>query len=131
MTDATPPTPPTQGSASADWPRPLVHFEIEARDPQRQREFYAALFNWDITDGPIMNTSTGIGSPIDGIGGHIRQSNRSAFNLYFQVRDLASSLAKTVALGGSVETEPFQFPGTPTMAVIADPEGNTIVFVQQ
>jgi predicted enzyme related to lactoylglutathione lyase len=38
-----------------DWARPVVHFEIEALDPIRQRAFYAALFNWDISDGAIMS----------------------------------------------------------------------------
>ena len=44
-----------------DWARPLVHFEIEALDPERQRQFYAALFNWDVSDGPIMTIAPGLG----------------------------------------------------------------------
>ena len=31
-----------------DWARPVVHWEIEARDPERQRAFYSRLFNWEI-----------------------------------------------------------------------------------
>ena len=34
-----------------DWARPVVHWEIEADDPERQRAFYADLFNWQIGDG--------------------------------------------------------------------------------
>ena len=34
-----------------DWARPVVHWEIEAKDPERQRAFYADLFNWKIGDG--------------------------------------------------------------------------------
>ena len=37
-----------------DWARPVVHWEIEARDPERQRAFYADLFNWKIGEGFIM-----------------------------------------------------------------------------
>jgi len=29
-----------------DWARPVVHWEIESTDPERQRAFYADLFNW-------------------------------------------------------------------------------------
>ncbi len=38
---------------SADWARPVVHWEIVARDSERQAEFYRELFHWDIGTGPI------------------------------------------------------------------------------
>ena len=38
-----------------DWARPVVHWEIEATDPERQKAFYADLFNWRIGDGFIMH----------------------------------------------------------------------------
>ena len=28
-----------------DWPRPVVRWELEARDPEAMRAFYGALFN--------------------------------------------------------------------------------------
>ncbi len=34
-------------------------------------------------------------------------------------------------LGGEVIAEPFDLPGTPTLAVVHDPEGNQVVLVQQ
>lgn len=114
-----------------DWARPVVHWEIEALDPERQRAFYAELFNWDISDGPIMLIPAGIGGPEPGPGGHLRASNRSAVTLYIQVRDLASSLRRAAELGGSVVMEPIDVPGGPTLAAIADPEGNGVTLVQQ
>jgi predicted enzyme related to lactoylglutathione lyase len=51
--------------------------------------------------------------------------------LYVQVRDLRASLAKAASLGGTVLREPFDVPGGPTIARIADPEGNVIALVQQ
>ena len=42
------------GGMAQDWARPVVHWEIEATDPERQRAFYADLFNWKIGDGFIM-----------------------------------------------------------------------------
>lgn len=118
-------------SPNADWPRPLVHWELRAVDPERQRTFYAELFNWEIADGAVLETPIGIGSPVEGVGGHISKFATPGVILYFQVRDLAESLQKAVALGGRAMSAPFQFPGTPTMAVITDPEDNTIVLVQQ
>jgi predicted enzyme related to lactoylglutathione lyase len=30
---------------TSDWARPVVHWSIVAIDPERQRDFYSALFN--------------------------------------------------------------------------------------
>jgi predicted enzyme related to lactoylglutathione lyase len=109
----------------------VVHWEIEARDPERQRSFYAALFNWDVGDGPIMQIGAGVGGPEPGPAGTIRASDRSGVSLYVQVRDLRASLARAGELGGAVVAEPFDVPGGPTIAGITDPEGNPVVLVQQ
>jgi predicted enzyme related to lactoylglutathione lyase len=114
-----------------DWARPVVHWEIEARDPDAQRAFYGELFGWSISDGPIMTIAPGLGGPEPGPGGHIRLSERSAVTLYVQVRQLAESLERVVDLGGAVRAQPFDVPNGPTLAVVEDPEGNPLVLVQQ
>jgi len=114
-----------------DWARPVVHFEIEALDAERQRSFYRELFNWDIGDGPIMAIPAGLGGPEPGPGGHLRQGDRSGVALYVQVRDIRASLDKAAELGGAVIADPFDIPGGPTLAPITDPEGNPVMLVQQ
>jgi predicted enzyme related to lactoylglutathione lyase len=119
-----------------DWPRPVVHWEIEAREPAVLRGFYAELFNWRIEgdDGAFfLRIPAGIGGPEPGPAGHIRQSTsgRSGVNLYVQVRDLRASLERAVELGGTVVFEPFDVPDGPTVAGITDPEGNALMLVQQ
>ena len=114
-----------------DWARPVVHWEIEARDPERQRTFYAALFNWEIGDGAIMRIEAGVGGPEPGPAGHLRGSDRSGVTLYVQVRDLRASLTKAGELGATILSEPFDVPGGPTLAAITDPEGNPVMLVQQ
>src|SRR5438552_7367697 len=114
-----------------DWARPVVHWEIEARDPEKIKAFYAELFNWYIGDGRIMDIAPGIGGPEPGPAGHIRGSDRSGVTLYVQVRDLAASLSQASELGGTVLSEPFDVPGGPTLAAITDPEGNPLMLVQQ
>ncbi len=114
-----------------NWARPVVHFEIEALDPERQRSFYAELFSWDIGDGPIMSFKAGLGAPEAGPGGHIRRSTRSGVTLYVQVRDLAESVTKAVELGGTVVMERLDIPGGASLAAITDPEGNPLTLVQQ
>lgn len=115
-----------------DWPRPVVHWELEARDPQAQRRFYAELFNWRIDEeGFVLNVGTGLGAPQSGPAGHIRGTGESRFTLYVQVRDLRESLDRAEKLGGAVTQQPFDVPGGPTLAAITDPEGNPVTLVQQ
>ena len=116
----------------SDWARPVVHWALEARDPERLRAFYGTLFNWDIGDGPLMNVPPGIGGPEPGPAGHIAgHTDRLGFSIYVQVRNLRASLDQAVELGGAITTEPFDVPGGPTLAFITDPEGNSVGLVQQ
>lgn len=115
-----------------DWARPLVEWEIQARDPEKIRGFYAEMFNWPITtDGPLLRMPAGIGGPEPGPAGHIIPGNQSRFVLYFQVLDLRATMEKAKKLGGSVLVEPFDVPNGPTVAQISDPEGNPVGLVQQ
>lgn len=119
------------GTVGEDWARPVVHWEIVALDAERQAAFYRELFSWEIGTGPIMRIPAGLGGPEPGPAGHIRAGSRPAVVLYVQVRDLRASLLRVVQLGGTVESEPYDLPDGPTLAVIADPEGNPVALVQQ
>lgn len=116
--------------APRDWARPVVHWHLEARDPDLLRGFYATLFSWDIADGGIMSIGPGIGGPEPGPGGHIQQG-AGGVTLYIQVRSLTETIAQAEALGGSAGLPPFDVPGGPRIAGIADPEGNSVMLVQQ
>lgn len=116
---------------SEDWVRPIVHWELQARDPELMRNFYGKMFNWPIGDGPLMGFPSGIGGPEPGPAGHIIKGERSGLAPYIQVRDMRASMEQAKALGGAVLSEPFDVPGGPTVVRIADPEGNGIVLVQQ
>jgi uncharacterized protein len=116
---------------SADWPRPVVHWEIVASDPQRQAQFYRQLFNWQIGEGAVMQIAPGLGGPEPGPAGHLRAGDHSGVSLYVQVRDLRESLTNATELGGTVLREPFAAGTGTTLGVILDPEGNRIVLVQQ
>ena len=117
--------------ASPDWARPVVYFSIQAVDPERQRTFYRQLFNWDIGDGQIMRIPAGQGGPENGIGGHLNRGDSPGFSLYVQVRDLDAALEKSIGLGATKVHDPFQIPGGARIAGITDPEGNSLVLVQQ
>jgi predicted enzyme related to lactoylglutathione lyase len=120
-----------RGPMSEDWVRPVVQWGIRARNPQAIREFYGQMFNWPIGDGPIMRIPAGVGAPDAGPAGLIMQSDAPGVILFIQVLDLAASLEKAKALGGSVIAQPFDIPSGETIAQIADPEGTPIGLVQQ
>jgi hypothetical protein len=127
----TPPSREGNKTVENDWARPVVHWEIVARDPDRQTAFYRDLFNWEVGEGPIAMIPPGIGGPEPGPGGHIRQGEKPGVVLYIQVRDLGASLVRVGELGGAAVSEPFDVPNGPTLAAAEDPEGNPIVLVQQ
>ncbi|MDP3768912.1 MAG: VOC family protein [Dehalococcoidia bacterium] len=116
----------------SSWPRPVCHFQVLAKDPERQAAFYRELFDWDIAqnEAGITVIGPGKGPPEEGIGGSIVPSQNAAVSVYVQVADLGESLRKAEELGGKALTQPFDVPGGPTIAQIADPEGNLIGLVQ-
>lgn len=113
-----------------DWTRPVVFWELRARDPEKQRAFYSKMFNWDITDGKVMRIPAGV-EPPPSISGHIRQSDNPGVTLFIQVLDLQTSLDRAAALGGTVTYQVRHTPGQASVAGIADPEGNPISLIQQ
>jgi predicted enzyme related to lactoylglutathione lyase len=116
---------------AADWPRPVVHWELVARDPEAQADFYRRMFNWDIGASDLKVVPAGLGAPEPGPAGHILAGTEPGFTLYVQVRDIRASVVLTAELGGKVTAEPFDLPNGPTLAFIQDPEGNRLALVQQ
>ena len=115
-----------------DWARPVVHWEIYAKDQEKIRDFYREMFNWKIADGPIAAVDAGIGGPPPEVFmGHILPGDTPRVVIEIQVLDLKASMAKAEQLGGSIVSQPVDVPNGPTIARIADPEGNHITLVQQ
>ena len=114
--------------------RPVVFFEIRGRDSKRLQEFYASLFGWKIDSNNPINygmVEPGIGGPAEGVGGGIVQGEKPLVTIYVQVVDLDETLAKAGELGGKAVMQPMDFPNGPTVAMLEDPEGNTIGLVKQ
>jgi predicted enzyme related to lactoylglutathione lyase len=113
--------------------RPVVAFQIRGRDAVKLQDFYKQIFGWQMkTDNPmgVAFIAPGIGGPVEGVGGTLFPGDPRVI-IFVQVADLQESLAKAVTLGGQRIQEPFDVPNGPTVAQIADPEGNVIGLVQQ
>jgi predicted enzyme related to lactoylglutathione lyase len=109
-------------------PNPIVHFEIQSKDPKAIQDFYGKLFDWHIDDnnpwdyGMVDTHSEG------GIGG--TQGGPSRVTFYAQVDDLQAYLDKAEKLGGKTIMPPTEIPDAVTLAMFADPEGNVIGMVK-
>ncbi len=106
---------------------PVVHFEIGCRDGGKTREFFARLFDWNISGRDAgMTIDTGDAASI---GGHIVELAPEWGNyvtVYVQVEDLDTYLRKATELGGKTLVPPVNIPGQGSFAWLAAPEGNII-----
>jgi predicted enzyme related to lactoylglutathione lyase len=110
--------------------RPVVHFEINAKDSKKLGSFYSELFDWKIdTNNPVGYGLIDTGGE-GGIGGGIGQWDAnvpSYLSVYVQVNELQQAyLDKAEKLGGKTIVPPTEIPNTVTFAMFQDPEGNMI-----
>ena len=114
---------------------PVIHWEINARDGKRAQEFYSNLFGWKVNANNPMNYGlVNTGSKIGAQGG-IAQADENnpgpSVTFYAGVNDLQRYLDKAESLGGRTVVPPTEIPGMVTLAMFADPEGNTIGLVKE
>jgi predicted enzyme related to lactoylglutathione lyase len=124
--------PPTRGTSMG---KPVVHFEIIAKDVGRVRAYYSGLFGWEIDANNPMNYGTipregntnadgvgiggGIGESPEGYDGHV--------TFYVEVEDMEATLQKAESLGGTRRFGPDQVPGMNfSIGQFTDPEGRPI-----
>jgi predicted enzyme related to lactoylglutathione lyase len=111
---------------------PVVHWEINAKDAKKSREFYGSLFDWKIDTNNPMDygmVDTGGESKEGKIDGGIGQTEDGAppfVTFYVQVDDLQAYLDKAEKLGGKTVLPPTEIPNVVTIAMFQDPEGNMI-----
>jgi predicted enzyme related to lactoylglutathione lyase len=113
-------------------PRP-IHFEIHGDDPVAATEFYSAVFDWKVEqwgDQPYWLYTTGEGEPgIDGATAPSEDHGQKVV-LTVQVGDLAESVEKARAAGGTVLLENSPIPGVGTLAQVLDPNGVLVGLLQ-
>ena len=113
----------------------VVHFEINAEEPERAVRFYQEIFGWEIVkwDGPvdywIVNTGDETSPGIN--GGVVKRRNSSAsFVNIIEVPDIEHYLKKIEEAGGEVVQQKTVIHGLGWMAYCRDPEGNLFGLIQ-
>jgi uncharacterized protein len=107
-------------------PHTISHVEISGADPNKLREFYGQVFDWQIQAIPEMNynmVNAEAPQPTIGIGS---SPETPYVTFYVAVPDLQATLDQVKKLGGTVMMEPTEIPGYVTMAMFSDPEGHII-----
>jgi len=108
----------------------VVHWEVQARDPDAQMRFFGDLFGWNVDANNPQNygtvTPAGPGSIGGGIGPTM-DAPRATF--YVQVPSIADTLDKAATMGGQT-LMPRTDIGMIIMAQFRDPEGNVIGLVE-
>ena len=117
----------------------VVHFEIQAENPERAAKFYKDIFGWTITkwDGPMeywMVMTAEKDSKEPGISGGLlrrpaktppQQCGTNAFVCTIQVDDFDKTAKKILKAGGIVAMPKFALPGMAWQGYFIDLEGNT------
>jgi predicted enzyme related to lactoylglutathione lyase len=105
---------------------PIAHFEIMGKDAIALQAFYAAAFDWELSPPmPEMGNYSLYDPEGEGVGGGIGEGDPRV-TVYIQVADLQTHLERVTAAGGQVLMPPAAVTETLTIALFADPAGNTV-----
>jgi predicted enzyme related to lactoylglutathione lyase len=111
-------------------PPPVVHWEVQARDPQKQQAFFADLFGWTIDANNPMNYGMVAAAGRDSIGGGIGGTeDEPRVTVYIQVPSIDDTLERVQSLGGQT-VMPRTDIGMIVMGQFRDLEGNIIGLVE-
>jgi len=107
----------------------VVHFEIDAKKPDRAIKFYEKVFSWKIKkwEGPVeyylITTGKESEPGIDGGLSRRTESEPSTVNT-IDVPSVDKFIKKVEASGGTIIRPKMAVPGVGYMAYFKDPEGN-------
>lgn len=102
--------------------------ELMTPDVTAAKAFYAAALGWTFVDSPmpdgVYTTAHADGEPVAGIfpWPEDKGATRYWFS-YIAVDDIAATIGKLTAAGGSVLRGPWPIPGVGQIAIVCEPNG--------
>jgi uncharacterized protein len=122
-------------------PNRIVHFEIEAADRDRAKNFYAAAFGWQLEQmGDEMSNyvivTTGDPKEPGGINGGIyatppgASKELNAYSCVIGVDDIDKAMGDVQSAGGEVMGDKMDIPSIGTFVRCKDTEGNIFTMLQ-
>jgi predicted enzyme related to lactoylglutathione lyase len=104
---------------------PLCHFELLSDDPDKCKQFYGSVFGWEFNDRSFPGYTmikTGR-EPEGGLMKRPAEAPAPGLTVYFLVNDIAATLKKVKAGGGTVHKGETEIPKVGWFAIASDPEG--------
>jgi len=112
-------------------PSSLCWNELQARDLDAAKKFYAPLFGWRLKESPEY-TELHLGE--QAIGGMMTSQAPpevpSYWLPYFAVEDCDASAARAESLGGRLHMPPMDIPNVGRFTVVADPQGAAFAIIK-
>ena len=114
----------------------INHFEINADDIQRAKEFYEKVFNWKIErwEGPLEYWNISAGEEDEeGINGGLqkRENKDDGIFNYVGVESVEKTLKKIKENGGEILKPKSPIPNVGYYAVFKDTEGNQLGIMEE
>lgn len=112
---------------------PIVHLELPARDNEKAKSFYAALFGWTYNDVPTPVGPYSVFKPTEGPGGGIFQNPGAFPNAwlpYIGVKNLEESRDQAIQLGAQICKDITTVEGMGRFVILTDPQGAQIALWQ-
>ena len=105
-------------------PGSFVHMEIASTDPQRTRQFFEEVFDWDFEFVPEMNyhTYSAPSGPGGGLMSPMENQSPGILN-YLLSHDIDADVKKIEAAGGRVLQPKREIPGVGSWALFQEPTG--------
>jgi predicted enzyme related to lactoylglutathione lyase len=113
----------------------IIHFELNADDPERAARFYRSVFGWQIEkwEGPedywLVTTGPDDAPGINGALTHRMGPGIATVNTV-DVADLDAVLVRAQEAGGTVALPKMIVPGVGFLAYVQDTEGNLMGLMQ-
>ena len=122
-------------------PNRIVHFEIEAADQQRAKNFYSTAFGWQLQEmgadmGNYVVVTTGDPKEPGGINGGIFRTppgaakELNAYSCVIGVDNIDKAIGDVKSAGGEVMGDKMDIPTIGTFARCKDTEGNIFTMLQ-
>jgi predicted enzyme related to lactoylglutathione lyase len=108
--------------------RPIVHFEIPAKDRKQSAQFFADVFGWGFrhSEEPAPYTLIDTGNVGGGLPDADETYQPGHVILYIDSEDVEADLKKVEECGGKRLSDPFMVGEFGQMAFFADPTGNRL-----
>jgi uncharacterized protein len=108
---------------------PFVHVELNTPEPEKAKDFYSKLFQWQLEDMPnpaVPNDTYTMIRVGQGTEGGIRKQvpgGPTGWLAYVLVEDIHASTQQAKSLGAQVMKDVMEVPGTGWLSIIRDPTG--------